>query len=72
MYNYACALSTTANILKKKGEYHAALDSFYRSLDIFISLKDTASQTESYNNIANLYMDTGNDTLATEYYHKAE
>lgn len=69
---YGSALVNFSTVLKKTGNFNRALDSLYKALDIFIELKDTVYEGGLYSDIANLYLDMGNDSMGTEYYYKAK
>lgn len=69
---YGSALVNFSTVLKKTGRFNRALDSLYKALNIFIELKDTVYEGGLYSDIANLYLDMGNDSMGTEYYYKAK
>ncbi|MCI5058843.1 MAG: tetratricopeptide repeat protein, partial [Flavobacteriales bacterium] len=53
---------------KRKGEYHLALDSYQKSLDIAKSLKDGLSVGYLYDGIGSLYNELKQPDKALEYY----
>lgn len=64
----AFALNMQGGTLSVKNDFAAAMDRFYKMLDIRLSIMDTSGIAAAYNNIGNIYYYKGDYPRALDYY----
>jgi class 3 adenylate cyclase len=67
----ASALNLQGGAYSVMNDFAAALDRFYRMLDIRMALKDTIGISNAYNNIGNIFYYKGDYPKALDYYTRS-
>ena len=67
----AFSLNLQGGALTASNDFPAALDRFYRMLDIRVAMKDTSGIAAAYNNIGNIYFYKGDYSGAIDFYTRS-
>ena len=64
-------LNNFGAVQKQIYDYEKALEYYFEAIDIDLKINQQSNIVLTYSNVANIYLETGNETAALEYYHKA-